>query len=348
MPDNALIDSLETLRAAYAERQKLAGALTTQIKAAHSAAAKAAKTLNDLAGVYPDSPQSYQSSLQFIVDADLKRGVIDPLTPDLKADTKRFTNAAGALKALVAALRSDPYDVAALNKALDAVQKLNLPDAGFAPLLNEAQRELERAQSRLSELFGQDLREALAARGMTVSGRGPFEIGRFDLAADTIKRSARLNYGKHPVIQKLSLSVPAILKALDRASALIMERKEDGEGWMAQFYEAWERARKMSGASDRRVNVVDCYFQLTLLRQKKGFRAAPSKGEFVDYTRAQFAYDLYEFTQNQKRTAKGLRAYVHAAIYAQSSNPEKSLWIVEGAGPHDGRYIGDVVFDEDE
>lgn len=348
MPNQPLIDALEAMRSAYAARQKNANALAAQVKAAQSAATKAAKSFADLAGVYADLPGSYQHAQRFLAEMDIKRGVVDVIAPDLKADTKRFTSAAGALKALVGALRSEPLEVPVLAKALATVEQLRLPDADLPALLNEAQRELNRVQQDLADTFGQQLRDVLNERGLSISGRGPFEIGRFELQTNLIKRTATLNYGKHPVIEKLPLSIPATLTALDKATALIMGRKEDGDLWMSQFYDAWEKARQIRGTAEKRVNVVDCYFQLVLLRQKKQFRAEPTKQAFVDYSRAQFAYDLYEFTQNQKRTAKGLRVYVHTAVKAQTDTPEKSLWVVEGNAPHSGRYIGDVVFDKDE
>src|SRR5438874_1069363 len=79
-----------------------------------------------------------------------------------------------------------------------------------------------------------------------------------------------------------------------------------------------------------------------------GGRRAPSKHGFVDYSRAQFAYDFFEFVHRQRRDYKGIKAFGHVATKSQAESADKSIWIVEGDGPHDGRYIADLVFSKDE
>ena len=34
----------------------------------------------------------------------------------------------------------------------------------------------------------------------------------------------------------------------------------------------------------------------------------------------------------------------HSATKSQTDNPTKSMWIVEGDTPYDGRYIADIEF----
>jgi hypothetical protein len=87
---------------------------------------------------------------------------------------------------------------------------------------------------------------------------------------------------------------------------------------------------------------------MVLLRQPRAFRSAPTKHGFVEYSRAQFAYDFATFAGRQRLEYKGLRAFGLVATKSQTDNPERSFWIVEGNTPHDGRYIADVKFDRDE
>ncbi len=81
-----------------------------------------------------------------------------------------------------------------------------------------------------------------------------------------------------------------------------------------------------------------------MLRQGRAFASEPSKRTFTDYMRAQFAYDFYEFTGNQRLTYNGQRVKAHSATKSQTDSPAKSFWIVEGDTPHDGRYIADIEF----
>ena len=70
------------------------------------------------------------------------------------------------------------------------------------------------AQRALGDTFGLALRHALAAQGIELGGRPPrFEIGRFELVANFVSRTATLSYGKELVLKRVPLSVEAAIKA---------------------------------------------------------------------------------------------------------------------------------------
>ncbi len=87
---------------------------------------------------------------------------------------------------------------------------------------------------------------------------------------------------------------------------------------------------------------------MTLLRQGRAFASEPSKHTFTDYSRAQFEYDFYEFASRQHLAHDGPQGHqvvkAHSAVKSQTDNPTKSMWIVEGDTPYDGRYIADIEF----
>ena len=89
---------------------------------------------------------------------------------------------------------------------------------------------------------------------------------------------------------------------------------------------------------------MDCYYELVLLRQSRTFHTEPSKRTLVDYSRAQFAYDFYEFAQRQRHAYEGRHVAAHTATKSQTDSADRSIWIVEGSSPHDGHYIGDIEF----
>lgn len=207
---------------------------------------------------------------------------------------------------------------------------------------------LEQAQAQLGNEFGEALRHALGEMGIVVGGRPPrFEIGRFELEADFVNRNGALYYGKTLVVPKLKLSMDAVIKTYQQESKAIEGRNEDGVRWMQNLHDAWELARRKSERSTARINIVDCYYEMVLLRQGRNFNSAPSKRSFVDYSRAQFAFDFDEFTRRQRLAYEGLVVNAHTAMKSQADSPSKSLWIVEGNSPHDGRYIGDIEFVKD-
>ena len=54
--------------------------------------------------------------------------------------------------------------------------------------------------------------------------------------------------------------------------------------------------------------------------------------------------DFYEFASRQHLAHDGQTVKAHSAVKSQTDYATKSMWIVEGDTPYDGRYIADVEF----
>jgi hypothetical protein len=340
MPNETIINQLDILREKYLLQQKIASALQASLKAIINAQSKTQKVLADY-GIQ-NAGVDVSSALDVFAQLRLKEETIDPLLPDLRRELRSLAALIGALKDAAFALRSEPVDVIRLDKAIAQLQTAKQQD--ILDLLPELNQELDVAQRVLGDEFGQRLRAALAEQGISIGGRAPkFEIERFELEANFAARLITLRYGKDMVVPRVPITVEATTKAYLSASKLVSGRSQDGQAWITQFYEAYEMARrkKESGA---RVNIVDCYIELVMLRQGRAFVSEPSKRTFTDYTRAQFIYDFYEFTNRQRLVHKGQVVSAHVASKSQTDSPTKSMWIVEGDTPYDGRYIADVEF----
>jgi hypothetical protein len=351
MPNEVLIRALDELRDNYNQRQKVTNGLVTALKGTTSSLNKATRALRDYADQNDIGNQStLAQSQQAFGGLRLKEEAIEPIMPDLRRELKLQQKINAALRDAGTALRGEIVDVVKLGHAYETLQAIKTPSAELGELLPALSEELEQAQHALGETFGLALRHALAEQGIELGGRPPrFEIGRFELVANFVNRAAVLNYGKDVVVKRVPLSVEAVIRAYQRETKAIMGRNEDGARWIEQLYTAWENIRRKRGATtEPRANIVECYMELLMLRQPKSFRVAPNKSSYADYTRAQFAYDLAEFADRQRLQYKGLRAFALPATKSHTDNPERSMWIVEGAGPYDGHYFGDVKFDKDE
>ncbi len=344
MTNDSLLQQLDLLRDQYTRQQKTASGLQASLKGVTDVHNRLQKTLEDYrernTGADVTGIQDLFASLR------LKEDAIDPLLPDLRRELKALTAITGALKEGAAALRSDPVDVVRLDKAIAALQPVVQQD--ISALLPELSEELDVAQRALGDQFGEKLRDALAQLGIAIGGRAPkFAVGRFELDANFAKRFITIRYGKDMVIPHVSITVEATVKAYQSAAKQVIERTQDGKTWITQFYEAYHTAHRKRAIEGTRVNIVDCYMELVLLRQGRFFASEPSKRTFTDYTRAQFIYDFYEFSGNQRLAHNGQFVKAHIAIKAQVDNLTKSMWIVEGDAPHDGRYIADIEFVKD-
>ena len=347
MTRESLIAALDNLRTAYYQRRRMTNGLMTGFKAVTGGLNKTSRALeayNDQESTL--SPEVLAQTREAFRTLQIKEATIDPILPELRRESKAFAGVETALKDALAALGGTTVDVVRMDHALNALQAVTIEDAALAELLPQLQQELWQAQQQLGTIFGEALRAALAEQGITIGGRPPrFEIGRFEINANFAKRTAAISYGKDVTTGRVPLSVDAVVKAYQRDAKAVMERQEDGDRWIAQLYEAWNTVRRKRGTTSERANIVECYVEMTLLRQSRTFRTEPGKRTFRDYSRAQFAYDFFEFTNRQQRTHEGQRVVAHVATKSHAESAARSFWIVEGETPHDGRYISDIAFE---
>ncbi len=341
MPNEILLNQLTQLTDAYSLRQKRANAVQSSFKLVTNTHNKTLKALRDYAE--HDTTVDVQAALNAFMRVRIKEEAIDPLTPDLRREIKSLATLVAAIKESANALRAEPVDVVRLDKALTALQASK--ESPVMELIPELQAELDLAQRALGDEFGQKLRDALQTLGVTIGGRPPkFEIGRFELDANFAKRASVLRYGKDIVAPHVSITVDATVKAHQSAVKAIQGRTVDGATWMAQLFDAYQMAQRKRASTNSRVNIVDVYIEMVLLRQSRAFASEPSKRTFTDYSRAQFIHDFYEFTGRQRLAHKGQVVKAHSATKSQTDSPAKSMWIVEGDSPYDGRYIADIEF----
>ncbi len=344
MPNEPLLNQLTQLTESCTQRQKRANALQAAFKLVTDAHSKTLKVLRDYAD--QDTTVDVRSAQDGFAAVRIKEETIDPLLPDLRREIKTLATLIAALKESATALRAEPVDVVRLDKALTALQPSK--EQAVLDLIPTLQGELDLAQRALGDEFGQKLRDALAALGVAIGGRPPkFELGRFELDANFARRFSVLRYGKDVVAPHVPITVEATLKAYQAAFKAIQGRNQDGAAWLAQFHDAYQIARRKRNIHEARINIVDVYVELVLLRQGRAFASEPSKHTFIDYTRAQFICDFYEFTGRQRLAHKGHVVKVHGSTKSQTDNPAKSMWIVEGDSPYDGRYISDVEFEKE-
>ena len=341
MPNQTLLEQLDNLRDAYVQQQRAVAGLQATLKAVTNTHSKAQKALRD----FPAHKVGIEVSnvQEALARTRLKEESIDPMLPDLRRELKNQATLAAALKDVTSALRSEPVDVVRLDRAITSLQAFKQQDVQeIVPQLSE---ELDLAQRALGDEFGQKLRAALSERGIQIGGRAPkFEIGRFELEANFARRFITLRYGRDIVVPHAPVTVEGAVRAYESAAKSVAGRNQDGKSWIAQFHEAYQLARRKRAADGTRINIVDCYLELVLLRQGRAFAVEPTKRTFSEYMRAQFIYDFHEFTDRQCLAHNGQVVKAHTATKSQTDSPTKSMWIVEGDTPYDGRYIADVEF----
>lgn len=347
MPNQALIEGLEEVLETYSQQRRSTDALLRGLKGANNALNKANRALNDYVEQNTNLDEQALSQTQQVFESiQFKDGVYDVLQLDLRRESKELSKLVKTLRQAITALQGDIVDLIKLDRAFHDFEDSPLQNAALQALMPELEQEIEKAQGRLGNEFGAALRDSFAEIGIIIGGRPPrFEVGRYEINANFVKRTASISYGKTELIPRVKLSLDTLMKTYQREVKAIEGRNEDGQRWMEQFYTAWQNAQTKNDKKSQRVNIVECYYEMVLLRQKRTFSSTPSKRSFVDYSRAQFTYDFYEFTHRQRLNYNGLYVAAHTATKSQTDSASRSMWIVEGTGPHDGRYVSDIVFE---
>jgi hypothetical protein len=349
MTNQSLIEKLEELLETYSQRRRSTDGLLRGLKGANNTLNKANRALSDYIEQNINlDVQKLAETQQKVESIQFKDHVYDVLQIDLRRESKALANQVKSLRNAIAALQGDLVDLIKLDRAFQSFQASPLQDDNLQTLMPDLQREIEQAQARLGNEFGVALRDALDELDITIGGRPPrFEAGRYEIHANFVNRTASISYGKTELVPRVRLSLDVLIKAYQREVKIVEGRSEDGKRWIEQFYTAWGNAQFKQSKKSPRVNIVECYYELVLLRQKRTFSSAPSKRTFVDYSRAQFIYDFYEFTHSQRLNHKGLYVAAHTATKSQADSTSRSMWIVEGTAPHDGRYVSDIVFEKE-
>jgi len=345
MPREDLLLDLQALLAAYQDQRRATDALIARLRRVNEPLSRVRGALNDYAAqpISTLNPEQVAGAQQALDAIRFKETVSDALLTDLRRESKLLANVIGALRDALATLSSEAADIIRLDRAVQTLRAARLPDErldAVLPALNDA---LDEVQAQLSYEFGAALRDRLAELGLTLGGRPPqFQVGRFEITVSFLNRSAAIHYGKIQVASGIRLSLDLLIKAYQDAARSVEGRDEDGQRWIDQLYAAWQIARRKSEKAAARVPIIDCYYELVLLRQSRSFNSSPSKRSFSDYTRAQFVHDLDRFAGQFNH--QGQRVSLHTATKSQAENANRSLWVITGAGPHDGQYVADVEF----
>jgi hypothetical protein len=350
MQHPSILTAAEELQETYSQRLRTIKNLLSTLKNTSGALSKANRSLREYIAVATTPAQTATLAQQSFSDLRLKDEVLDPLSGDLRREQKAVTAVEAALKDAASALRAESVDVIRLSRALQALQARGQQseDNALQELVPQLSAELDEAERELSLTFGEALRDTLAPLGIELKGRPPrFEIGRFELATNFAGRAATLSYGKELVNKRVPLSVDAVIKTYQRENKAITGRNEDGRRWIEQLYQAWLNVRRKREIIGDRVNLVETYGEMVIIRQSRAFRIAPSRSTMSDYTRAQFSYDFVEFVERQQLSHNGWHPRLHASTKSQTDTPERSIWVVEGSGPFEGRYISDLTFSKE-
>ena len=265
--------------------------------------------------------------------ARLKEEAIDPLLPDLRREIK-------ALTAVTAALKEAPPRCAASRWMSCAWTRPDRPadvqETAGARARARAAAGARPGAAAARRRLRPELRAALAEQGVVIGGRPPkFEIGRFELEANFVSRSASCATARtwwRPTCPSPSTPRSRPTRARPRRSPAARSARLD----CAVLRGLSDCPPQTQRASDRGAHQHR--------RRLPGARAAapgpafasePSKPPSPTTAGPQFIYDFYEFTGRQRMAYQG-QGVMGTLPPSRRPIARKSMWIVEGDSPYDG------------
>jgi len=275
--------------------------------------------------------------------------ILGALRGDVAGKSRTYAAVLKDLDDLLKALKDPTKNAATLS---EAATKLRKDSAGVLP-----SEDLSAALDRLDEIarkeldnaaftFKRDLQAAFAEKNISLdaSARDRFYADPFRIEMDARRGAVNVLYG-HDVMnaKPIPLDPLRVIAAYAAARKALVERKSNPSELLKRIFEAYRRLLAVQGKQfGERVGVVDLFRELVWLRQSDKFRSAPAKASFSEYPRAYFAYDVRQLQASNTLTHNGHRIQFGTATIDATDNPNRSIWIPEGA--EGGHYIMDVYW----
>jgi hypothetical protein len=272
------------------------------------------------------------------------------LQEELRDRAKILAASAAALNPLA---KPDAYaDLTKLEplvaKARKKIEGAATPPKAVVALLDSVGEWRTERQKSLRDRLGRELGAACASRGWTmrvVSREDPIElrIAGLSLVVDSRRGRAEIRFARE-TIAAVAAESAAIVKGIETVRARL-----DGAFDPAEFFDrcraAWSACRVVMGAPER-VEILDFLSYLAVGMQKQKFRYDPIKANYADYSRAQFAYDLWRLRRAGALVRGGFRLNLGVATGTTASQKKRVVYVEDEDG--NGEYKLTVFFTKED
>lgn len=203
-------------------------------------------------------------------------------------------------------------------------------------------------QTALRERLSRDLKTACDGAGLTmrvVSREQPVEvrIAPFAIVLDFDRATAELRFAREPIAQ-VPADPEAIVAAVTRSRAAL-DTPFDAQDFFERCITAWKAARVATGPGER-VEILEFLPYLAVGMQRQRFKVAPTRENYVSYSRAQFAYDILRLRRQAGFSRGGYRMNLGVATGTTASEKKRVVYLEDEDGQ--GEYKLTVFFTKEE
>ncbi len=253
----------------------------------------------------------------------------------LKKIEEKVKETAGGLKKIekniraISSLLKDPENVYRIEQLIISLEGLIQNTEFDRTTLLKVLRELKDESDKLKEdfrfEFSKRLEQGLRDIGKELKGQLPdLYTGFYRLKIDFIGGKADLLFGAEK-ITKCLLSPDEIIKRLIKLEQDIEKNSIPEEEFIKRLYSAWTRASAI--LNREKIPLTTILTELVVLVQKRQFYENPLRGNYTEYPRYQFAYDIYRLQKKGARKTEGKDLQLVASTFDATRKKIDYIWI---------------------
>jgi len=215
-----------------------------------------------------------------------------------------------------------------LSKAVEKLDSNFLHKDSYLTWTREYREILVATEESYKRRFGSELSAALTAKGYSLSGQYPLlRAGLFTLQLDFGKDTAVLWYGpRQEKLDTCHLAVAQVVECLEKCRETLGSKLEPSD-FMALLHNAYLRLE--GGRKKEDVAITSVLPEIAFLLQNPSFQQNPRRENFVNYTRADFSFDLYRFRfkNSGERPLFEKKLHLRSTTLSSTASRKTFLWI---------------------
>jgi hypothetical protein len=186
-------------------------------------------------------------------------------------------------------------------------------------------RDIERLKDDFRFDFSKRLNEGLQKKGMDLRGNLPvLHTSFYRIEANFMGGKVNIMFGPEK-IARCALSPEEIVGTLRKIDEELQKNSIPEEEFIDRLFQGWKRAFLIS--QKERIPITTVLTELTLLLQKKQFYENPSKRNYREYPRYQFAYDVYKLRKKGIKEIHGKELHLIASTFDATRKKIDYIWI---------------------
>jgi len=173
--------------------------------------------------------------------------------------------------------------------------------------------------------FSKRLNEELQKNSMNLHGNLPILYsGLYRIEVDFIAKKVNIMFGPEK-IGGCALSPDEIVNKLQKIDEELKKNSMPEREFIDKLFQGWRRASLF--LQKERVPITTVLTEFALLFQKKQFYENPSKRNYKEYPRHQFAYDIYRLREKGVKEAHSKELHLIASTFDATRKRIDYIWV---------------------